>query len=176
MNTIVLRRPYRPVRVAGLDPLASALFAAPGWSAPAVPQVELRAEGEDGVLTVEAPGLDPAADLSVQLTGSVLTVAGVRRSVTGNRRSAVRFSRSVQLPETLAADAVSATYTAGVLRVRVAGMFPAPVVPETVSVAITGDVPSAVETTPAPAELATGTAASETTAASEDGDAATDAA
>ncbi|TNM68436.1 Hsp20/alpha crystallin family protein [Streptomyces sp. NP160] len=127
MSTLVLRRPA----------LRTWAFDVP---APAAPAVSLERDGEDGVLTAEAPGLDPARDLSVQVTGDRLVVAGARRQVLGGVRREARFSRTVRLPEGVTADAVSARYDAGVLRVRVAGMFPAPVQPETVTVAIASDV------------------------------------
>ncbi len=107
---------------------------------PTAPAVDLSRQGEDGVITVEAPGLDPAADLSVTVTGDRLALAGVRRTTTGGMRREMRFSRTVALPEGMTADAVSADYSAGVLSVRVAGMFPTPVAPETHTVAITSDV------------------------------------
>lgn len=141
MTTIVLRRAARPARTVTTTDLFAALGAGP-MAAPA-PPVQLESRGEDGVLTVEAPGLDPAADLSVRVTGRTLTVAGIRRQSNGTRRGEARFSRSVTLPEGLGGDAVSADYSAGVLRVRVVGMFPAPVVPVSVDVAIASDVRSA---------------------------------
>jgi HSP20 family protein len=150
MSTIVLRRPARVARTAELlapfaTPFAAPAYSArglsaPAFSAPAGPLAHLGADGEDGILTIEAPGLDPAADLSVTLTGRTLTVTGVRRSVTRTGNVESRFSRSVSLPEGVSADAVSADYSAGILRVRIAGLYPAPVVPETVHVSITSDV------------------------------------
>jgi len=146
MSTLVIRRATRPVAV---SPLARAAFAGAPFAlalqAPAAPAVVLERDGEDGVLTAEAPGLDAGRDLSVEVTGTALTVAGTRRSTSGGVRREARFSRSVRLPEGVGADAVTASYEAGVLRVRVAGMFPAPVQPETVRVAITSDAPVAVE-------------------------------
>lgn len=143
MSTLVVRRPSRPVRPATLaDFFPGAL---PAWSAPAGPRAELAVDGTDGVLTVEVPGLNPESDLNVALTGRRLTVSGTRRSVAGSTRpearfSEARFARTVTVPEGTTADAISADYTAGILRVRVAGMYPAPEVPETVQVAITSDV------------------------------------
>jgi HSP20 family molecular chaperone IbpA len=145
MSTLVLRpvRQLRPV-----DLFSSFPFPVPTVTAPSV---VLERDGEDGVLTVEAPGLDAGRDLSVEVVGSRLTVSGTRRETTGRARREVRFSRTVPLPEGTGADAVSARYEAGVLRVRVAGMFPAPAAPQTVRVAITSDVPAspAVESTEA---------------------------
>lgn len=107
----------------------------------AAPAVDVSRDGEDGLVTVEAPGLDPAADLSVAVTGARLTVAGVRRSTAGGVARETRFSRTPALPEGVGQDAVSTGHTAGVLRVRVAGMFPTPVAPATHTVAVTSDVP-----------------------------------
>lgn len=127
-----------------------------GFLPAALSPVDVTRDGEDGLVTVEAPGLDPAADLSVAVTGNQLTVAGTRRSTAGGVTREARFSRTLTLADGLGQDAVSADYTAGVLRVRVAGMFPTPVQPETHAVAITSDVKAvaavAVETTDEQAE------------------------
>ena len=129
--TLGVRRPVAlaPRRTVGVVP---AVLAAPA--------VDLTREGEDGLVTVEAPGLDPVADLTVSVTGDRLTVAGVRRSTGAGAAREARFSRTLALPEGVDQDAVSADYSAGVLRVRVVGMFPAPVRPQTHAVAITSDV------------------------------------
>lgn len=123
MSTLVLRpaRSLRPVDLFSLSP-----FTVPSVAAPSV---VLERDGEDGVLTVEAPGLDAARDLSVEVTGSQLTVSGTRRETSGRARREVRFSRSATLPEGVDADAVSARYEAGVLRVRVAITSDAPAAP-----------------------------------------------
>ncbi len=146
MNTYLVTRPtpQRPVaraarRSVGFMPVATL----------AAPTVDMVRDGEDGVLTVEVPGLDPAADLSVTVTGDRLTVAGVRRSTTGGVRREARFSRSVTLLEDMTQDAVSADYSAGVLQVRITGLFPTPVVPETHTVAITSDVATVESPSPA---------------------------
>ncbi len=141
MSTIVLRRPTRGGDLFALAPYRP--YTVSALRVPQAPAVVLDRDGEDGVLVVEAPGLDPARDLSVDVTGSQLTVAGTRRETTGHLRRETRFARTVTVPEGLGADAVTARYDAGVLRVRVAGMFPVPAQPETVRVAITSDAPTA---------------------------------
>ncbi|CAA9428186.1 MAG: hypothetical protein AVDCRST_MAG35-2424 [uncultured Quadrisphaera sp.] len=141
MSTIVVR-PVRPLRRSDLFATLAPL-AAPALRLPAVPTVALERDGEDGLLTVEAPGLDAERDLAVEVAGTRLTVSGTRRETSGRTRREARFARSVELPEGVGADAVSARYEAGVLRVRVAGMFPAPAAPQRVRVAITSDVPQA---------------------------------
>ena len=147
MSTIVLRRPARRADLFALAPYRLAVSALP---APAAPAVVLDREGEDGVLVVEAPGLDAERDLSVTVTGSQLTVSGTRRETTGRSRRETRFQRTLTLPEGLGADAVTARYDAGVLRVRIAGMHPTPVQPETVRVAIASDAPATPAVAPAP--------------------------
>lgn len=150
MSTYLITRPalsarrpmaFAPRRTFGFVP---AMLAAPA--------VDVSRDGEDGLVTVEAPGLDPAADLTVAVTGARLSVAGVRRSTVGGVAREARFSRTLALPEGVGQDAVSADYTAGVLRVRVSGMFPTPVQPESHAVAITSDVAARAET---PAEVET---------------------
>ncbi|GAA1813866.1 Hsp20/alpha crystallin family protein [Nesterenkonia flava] len=94
-----------------------------------VPAIDAHREGEDLVLAADLPGLDPDNDVSVELSGGgrTLTVSGerkMRREAEGMRE--VRygsFSRTVTLPEAVSQDAISADYDAGVLTVRVAGVY-----------------------------------------------------
>jgi HSP20 family protein len=75
-----------------------------------------------------APGLDPAS-LDINLDRGVLTIAGERKAslptsdekttVHVNERAAGRFRRVVNLPDDIDPNAVSASYTDGVLRVSV---------------------------------------------------------
>jgi HSP20 family protein len=92
------------------------------WFAPTTDVVR---DGEDAVLRVELPGVDVAKDVTVEVVGDRLTVHGERReenSGEGWRESrSGSFRRTFTLPQHLAADAVTASYDAGVLTVRVAG-------------------------------------------------------
>ncbi|MGQ7788835.1 Hsp20/alpha crystallin family protein [Nesterenkonia sp. PF2B19] len=121
---------FRSLRTPLFD---SAAFAAPrmesGQATGFVPAVDAHRDGEDLVLRVDLPGVDPEKDVSVELTGRSLTVSGERRDereAEGLRE--VRygsFSRTVTLPQEVPSDSVTADYDAGVLTVRVAGVYSA---------------------------------------------------
>jgi HSP20 family protein len=96
-----------------------------------VPAAEVTRDGDDALVRVEVPGLDAAKDVTVEVDRGRLVVRGERRAETKQERggrslSEVRygsFRRSFDLPEHVTADAVSASYDAGVLSVRVAGAY-----------------------------------------------------
>ncbi|GAB2811948.1 Hsp20/alpha crystallin family protein [Actinocorallia aurea] len=93
-----------------------------------VPSAEVTRDGRDAVVAVEVPGLDAEKDVAVEVERGRLIVRGERRDErTGERgRREIRygsFRREFVLPEHVTADAVSAVYDAGVLRVRVADAF-----------------------------------------------------
>lgn len=128
----------------------------PGDAAPSAfaPATDLGREGDDAVLALDLPGIDFARDVAVELDGATLTVSGERRSErnendekSGRTLREVRygaFRRTFTLPETVAADQISATYDAGVLTVRVAGVY-ATTAPA--KIAVTGAAPAASATT-----------------------------
>ncbi len=88
-------------------------------------------DGEDLVARLDLPGVDPANDVTVEVVGRRLVVRGERKDqraedTKGRRISEVRFGsfrRVVTLPKAVDADAVRASYDAGVLTVTVAGVF-----------------------------------------------------
>jgi HSP20 family molecular chaperone IbpA len=99
------------------------------------PAADILRDGDDAVITLDAPGLDFENDITVELDGSSLVIAGERRDETADQtpdkgvarlRKEIRygaFRRSFTLPEHVTADALTATYDAGVLTVRVAGAY-----------------------------------------------------
>jgi HSP20 family protein len=98
------------------------------------PAAEVRRDGDDAVIRLELPGLDITKDVTVEVDRGQLVVRGERRDEwtedgkDGSRRSLreVRygaFRRAFGLPAHVTAEAVSATYDAGVLSVRVAGAY-----------------------------------------------------
>jgi len=113
MSTLYLR-PSLPVRQFGFTPAA-----------------EIVRDGTDAVVKVEVPGLDVAKDVKVEVDRGRLVVSGERRDErseeqNGRRLREVRygaFRRSFRLPEGVTAEAVSASYDAGVLSIRVAGAY-----------------------------------------------------
>ncbi len=96
-----------------------------------VPAAEVTKDGQDAVVRVELPGLDAAKDITVEVDGGRLVVRGERRDERseesdGRSLREVRygtFQRAFALPRHVSADAVSASYDAGVLTVRVAGAY-----------------------------------------------------
>ena len=95
------------------------------------PAAEIVRDGDDAVITVEVPGVDVAKDVTVEVDRGRLVVRGQRRDErtgeqAGRSLREVRygaFRRSFRLPEGVTADAVSASYDAGVLSVRVTGAY-----------------------------------------------------
>ncbi|HEY1972373.1 MAG TPA: Hsp20/alpha crystallin family protein [Pseudonocardia sp.] len=101
----------------------------PGQFAGFTPAAEVTRDGDDAVVSVELPGIDAGKDVTVEVNGDQLSIRGERRDQRSEQRagrtvSEVRygsFRRSFTLPSHVGADAVSASYDAGVLRVRVSG-------------------------------------------------------
>jgi HSP20 family protein len=84
---------------------------------------------EDGTLVVRAdlPGIDPDKDVELTVVGGMLHIEAERREEekregTGFLRREVRygsFSRSLPLPEGVTEADITATYTDGVLEIRI---------------------------------------------------------
>lgn len=95
------------------------------------PSAEIARDGEDAVVRLELPGIDVEKDVTVEIKDNALVVRGERRDERAEEREGrslreVRygsFRRSFGLPAHVTADAVAATYEAGVLTVRVAGAY-----------------------------------------------------
>ena len=104
--------------------------AAPTQRLDFTPAVETVRDGDDVVVRLELPGVDVSNDVSVEVVSGRLVVKGERRDeraedTEGRRISEIRygtFERSFGLPGHVTADAVSASYDAGILSVRVAGV------------------------------------------------------
>jgi HSP20 family protein len=95
------------------------------------PAAEIVKEGEDAVVQLELPGVDVEKDVNVELENGHLVIRGERRDEHaeengGRTLREVRygsFRRSFRLPAHITAEAVAASYDAGVLTVRVAGAY-----------------------------------------------------
>jgi HSP20 family protein len=99
-----------------------------------VPPVELVRDGSDVVVRVELPGIDIDKDVAVEVERGRLVIRGERRNERtnehGNNTNGVlvrevrygTFRREFALPQGVSADAVDASYDAGVLEVRVRGV------------------------------------------------------
>jgi HSP20 family protein len=93
------------------------------------PEMLLETYLEDGTLVVKAeiPGIDPDKDVEVEVHDDVLTIKATREESTREElpegyRSEFRygsFARRILLPEGAVTDDVKATYTDGVLEIRV---------------------------------------------------------
>lgn len=106
------------------------------WRAPAAgfrPAAEITKDGDDAVVRLELPGIDVEKDVTVELDGGRLVIRGERRDEhtetdPGNDHRTLRevrygaFRRSFAVPGHVTGDDVSASYDAGVLSVRVAGV------------------------------------------------------
>lgn len=93
-----------------------------------VPIADIFAEGVDLVIQVELASLRPE-DVDVTLSGGVLTISGIRQSrrsmedtsFYARERFYGEFRRSINLPENIREDAVSAAFENGMLEVVVRG-------------------------------------------------------
>jgi HSP20 family protein len=96
-----------------------------------IPAAEITRDGDDAVVSVELPGLDVEKDVTVEVVRGQLVVRGERRDERTKEQGGcslreVRygsFRRSFGLPAHVTDDAISASYDAGVLTVRVAGAY-----------------------------------------------------
>jgi HSP20 family protein len=105
------------------------------WNAPLAagftPAAEIVRDGDDAVVRVELPGIDVANDVTVEIADGRLVVRGERKDVRSSEQGGrslreVRygsFRRSFGLPAGVDADQVTAGYDAGVLSVRVPGVY-----------------------------------------------------
>lgn len=104
-----------------------------------VPAADVVRDGDDAIVRLKVPGVDIASDVTVEVVGHRLVVRGERRdSQSGDGFRETRrgsFRRSFSLPEHIGPEAVSASYDAGVLTVRVTGVHTEP---ETHRIEITG--------------------------------------
>ncbi|MBO0866048.1 MAG: Hsp20/alpha crystallin family protein [Mycobacterium sp.] len=95
------------------------------------PAAEIVKDGDDAVVRLELPGVDVDKDVNVELDRGRLVIHGERRDEHAEEKDGrmlreVRygsFRRSFQLPAHVTSEALSASYDAGVLTVRVAGAY-----------------------------------------------------
>jgi HSP20 family protein len=92
-------------------------------------RMRIEEEMQDGTLVIRAelPGIDPDKDVAIMVTDDRLTIQAQRRSEETEKkehsyRSEFRYGslmRTVALPKGTTTDDVTATYTDGILEVRV---------------------------------------------------------
>ena len=98
------------------------------------PAAEIVKNGDDAVVRLELPGVDVEKDVNVELERGRLVIHGERRDERtdeaaergGRTFSEVRygsFRRSFAVPAHVTSEAISASYDAGVLTVRVTGAY-----------------------------------------------------
>jgi HSP20 family molecular chaperone IbpA len=108
--------------------------AASDWFKPVTgfnPAAEIVKDGDDAVVRLELPGVDVDNDVNVELVEGRLVIHGERRDEHAEQKDGrtlreVRygsFRRSLELPAHITSEAISASYDAGVLTVRVADAY-----------------------------------------------------
>ncbi|MFZ1175913.1 MAG: Hsp20/alpha crystallin family protein [Mycobacterium sp.] len=112
--------------------------AATDWYRPTTsgfrPAAEVVKDGDDAVVRVELPGVDVDKDVNVEVDRGRLVIHGEHRDQSaqdagegaGRTLREIRygsFRRSFQLPAHVTSDAITASYDAGVLTVRVTGAY-----------------------------------------------------
>ncbi|BBY33909.1 heat-shock protein Hsp20 [Mycolicibacter minnesotensis] len=139
MSTLTLwQRPLKPA--SDTDRWVRDFFGpatANDWRSPASsglhPAAEIIKDGDDAVVRLELPGIDVDKDVTIELGGGRLVIHGERRDehadTEGDTHRTLRevrygaFRRSFAVPANVTGEAVSASYDAGVLTVRVAGVY-----------------------------------------------------
>jgi len=109
-------------RALSLRDLFDTAFPANGFAAASrFPALDIHESGENITVSLEVPGLKKE-DFEISLDDGQLTVSGERKvevregeTTLRSERAQGRFSRTVRLNTPVKADAVSATYTDGVL-------------------------------------------------------------
>jgi HSP20 family protein len=98
------------------------------------PAAEIVKDGDDAVVRLELAGVDVDKDVNVEIDRGHLVIRGERRDerASGDPAKDVRyvrevrygsFRRSFKLPAHVTSEAISASYDAGVLTVRVGGAY-----------------------------------------------------
>jgi len=111
------------------DALVRAAFGTNRSAPVSRPAAEISRDGEDALVRLELPGLDPANDVTVEVDRGRLVVRGERRDQREDEERGLRevrygaFRREFALPQQVSGEAVSASYDAGVLSIRVAGAY-----------------------------------------------------
>lgn len=119
-----------------------------------VPAVELVSRGDDVVIRLELPGVDPAEDLDIEVAPGRLTIRGERRSKSEEQHDGVlvrelrygSFHREFALPEGVDESAVEAHYDQGMLELTVRGVVRRPPEPKKIQIR-KGENARAVEST-----------------------------
>src|SRR5271166_5311578 len=96
------------------------------------PAAEIVKDGDDAVVRLELPGVDVEKDVNVEVDKGRLVIHGEHRDERAEEEEDGRtlreirygsFRRSFQLPAHVTSEAITASYDAGVLTVRVTGVY-----------------------------------------------------
>jgi HSP20 family protein len=104
----------------------SRLFDRFGGLAGVNPAVDIYEEGEDLIVKAELPGIDKN-DINVRLLDNSLVISGEKKSERSGEgrgyyrveRSTGSFERSILLPEGVKTDLATASFTNGILQIRI---------------------------------------------------------
>ena len=102
------------------------------WSHPSAMPMDAYREGDEYVLALDLPGVDPNA-IDIDVERGVLTIRAERRPMATNDDTRMElserplgvFARQVRLGDSLDTERISAEYEAGVLTVRIPMAEPA---------------------------------------------------
>jgi HSP20 family protein len=124
---------WEPFRVSDIQSEVNRLFdnffgrpaASAGGGRTWLPSVDMYASKDDVVVSVELPGVSEK-DVTVSITGDLLTIKGERRfenevkeqDLLHVERTYGKFERMIQLPMAVQSDRVKATYRDGVLEIK----------------------------------------------------------
>jgi HSP20 family molecular chaperone IbpA len=130
MSHPALRRDPFPFGSVFYTPFA-APFRAPRPARAWQPAVEIVRDEKDALIRVEVPGLNPESDIKVEVSDGRLIVSGEKREQHSADKDGITlrevrygsFRRAFALPNGVTESAVSASYDAGVLTVRVADAY-----------------------------------------------------
>lgn len=114
----IIRQAFAPVGVDDVDAAFS-------------PAAEVHREGDDALIRLELPGLDIGSDVSVEVLGRDIVISGERRDEHSEESEGRllrefrygSFRRAFSLGRPVSPEAVTASYDAGVLTVRVSGVY-----------------------------------------------------
>ncbi len=151
--TIVRWEPLRELTSlqSEMNRLFNSAFAGPAANAPQrwMPAMDLVEQADAYVLRADLPGIKQD-DVKLHVEDNVLTVAGERKLQTESEgggyhrleRSFGTFSRALTLPKGVDAEAVTASFTDGVLEVRIPK--PEEAQPRRIEISV-GDQPATIE-------------------------------
>jgi HSP20 family protein len=127
-----------------------------GSSSGFVPAVELISRGDDVLIRLELPGVNPAEDLDIEVAPGKLTIRGERKAQSQSEQDGVlvrelrygSFNREFALPQGVDESAVDAHYDQGMLEVLVKGVVRRPPEPKKIQIR-KGEGARAVDAAPA---------------------------